>query len=93
MINFNVFITDNFGYWEAEANGRVGKRHDGGEDWKPWELVKVWYLAEQELDASKYYHEWVIRRVALHMVTMFVETIRPLHRSAHMAKDKSNHSF
>lgn len=70
-------FTYDFGYGEANSNGGISKRHYGSENWEPGELMKVWYLAKNNLDAGKDDHEWIVWCVALDMVTMSVEAIWP----------------
>lgn len=52
--------TCDLGYREGEANGGVGKRHDGCDNGEPRELVEVWYLAQNDLNGRKYRHEWIV---------------------------------
>ena len=47
--------------------------------------MKVLYLAEHDLDASKDDHERVVWRLALHIVSVFVETVWPLNSTDYKA--------
>lgn len=85
---WNLKFTCHFCYGEPHAYWRIRKRHDGCEYGEPRELVKVWYLAQNYLDASKYYHEWVVWYGAVVLMAVFVETIWPLHRPNHFPTQK-----
>lgn len=52
--------------------------------------MEVWNLAEHDLDARKDDHERVVRYGALVTVSMFVETVGPLHRPDHRLKKTMN---
>jgi hypothetical protein len=67
---------------EAEADGGVCERHDGGEDGEPPELVEVGELREQGLDAREDGH--VHRGVgpARRVVAVAVEAVGPVDRPA-----------
>lgn len=42
--------------------------------------MEVWNLAKNNLDAGKDDHERIVIYVALVSMSMFVKTVRPLHR-------------
>lgn len=41
---------------ETNANKRISKRHGGGYNGEPGELVEVWYLAQKNLENPKHNH-------------------------------------
>jgi hypothetical protein len=67
---------------EAEADGGVGERHDGGDDGQPPELVEVGELRQQDLDAGEdddHVHRVV--GLARRVVPVAVEAVGPVDRS------------
>lgn len=84
-------FTCSFSNGESKTNGSISKRHDSSKDWKPWKLVKIWDLAKNNLNTSKDNHERIVWCLALHVMTMLVETIWPFH-SPEIYKNKyKNH--
>lgn len=70
-----MICTCNPGNGESNAYGGVTEGHDGCEDWEPWELVEVGYLAQDDLDAGEDDHERVLRRVARRFMPVLVVAI------------------
>lgn len=68
-------MTDDFGDPEAEADGGICERHDGGDDGKPPDLVEVWNLGEDDLRDAEDDHVRVAGRVARAIVAVVMEAV------------------
>lgn len=67
---------------EAESDGWVGEGHHGGDDGEPPELVEVWELRQQDLDAREDDHVRRVGRLAVGVVPPAVEAVGTLDRPA-----------
>jgi hypothetical protein len=67
---------------QAQADGGVGERHDGGEDGEPRYLVEVRDLREENLHDAEDDHVGRAGDVAGVPVPLHVEAVRPLDRPA-----------
>ena len=52
--------TCGFADGEPKTNAGVAEGHDSSQDGEKPEPVKVWNLAQQDLECAKYQHEWIV---------------------------------
>ena len=82
-----IYITDDFGDAEADADEGIGEGHDGREDGEPRHLVEVGYLRQHHLrEAEEEHVEDVPSHGARRVVAFLVVAVGLLNRPATRAR-------
>jgi hypothetical protein len=85
---YNIFARPYFTCYgsrqrEADADKRIGERHDGGEDGQPREVLEAGELGEEDLNGPKDHHVHSGVDAALGVVAVPVVAVGLVHGPAH----------